>query len=199
MRSSRLIAPLVLLAAAPFLFAACGDDSSEDDDAITAAIEQAATTDAAENCTEVQTEAFNQQTEFAREGEATEACEQQAGEGDVAADSVEVENIEVDGESATADVSFNGGSLDGQVIAVSLVDEDGQWKLDSLDEFIEFDKAAFKAGLLESAAAGGQTPQPVLNCIEQAINAASDEQITTAYLSGDENQLVGLFGECFGQ
>ena len=41
-----LLAPLALLAAAPFLLAACGgDDSSQDEDDITAAIEQAATTD----------------------------------------------------------------------------------------------------------------------------------------------------------
>ncbi|MBM3666186.1 MAG: hypothetical protein FJW90_01670 [Actinobacteria bacterium] len=199
MRSSRLIAPLLLLAAAPFLLAACGDDSSGDEDGITAAIEQAATTDTAENCTEVQTDAFNQQTEFASEGDATEVCEQEAGQGDVAADSVEVESIEVDGESATADVSFSGGNLDGQVLAISLVDEDGQWKLDSLDEFVEFDKEAFATGLLEKASSDGETPQGVLNCLEQAINAASDDELTGVYLSGDESQLVALFGECFGQ
>jgi hypothetical protein len=196
---SRLLAPLVILAAAPFLLAACGDDddsSSQDEDDITSVIEQAATTDDAANCTELQTTAFNEQTEFSSGEDATATCEENAGDGDVAAESVEVSSIEVDGETATADVTFEGGSLGGQEIAVSLVKEADQWKLDSLDEFISFDKASFADGIV-SGAAEGDTPQQVVDCVEEQINAASDEELQTAYLSGDEEQLVGLFGQCF--
>ena len=199
MPKSRLLAPLVILAAAPFLLAACGDDddeASQDEDDITAAIEQAATTDDAVNCTEVQTQAFNEQTEFTTGEDATATCEENADDGDVAAESVEVSSVEVESETATAEVAFEGGSLGGQTLAVSLVNEEDQWKLDSLDEFIAFDKASFAEGIV-SGAAEGDTPQQVVDCVEQEINSASDEELQTAYLSGDENQLVSLFGQCF--
>lgn len=195
----RFLVPLALLAAAPFLLAACGgDDSSQDEDDITAAIETAATTDEEANCTEVQTDAFNAQTEFTDEASGTATCEQNAGDGDVAGESVEVENIEVDGDAATADVTFSGGSLDGQGIAVSLVKEDDQWKMDSLDEFTTFDKEAFATGLIEGASADGDVPQPVIDCVTEQIEATDEQEIQTVYLSGEEQQLFGLFGECFG-
>lgn len=194
----RFLVPLALLAAVPFLLAACGgDDSSQDEDDITAAIEQAGTTDEASNCTELQTQAFTEQTEFASGEEAITTCEESAGDGDVAGDSVEVSNIEVDGDTATAEAAFTGGGLDGQTLLISLVKEGDQWKLDSLDEFVVFDKKRFASGLLEGASADGEVPQGVLDCVEQAVADTPDEELQEVYLSGDEQQLFSLFGPCF--
>ena len=95
---------------------------------------------------------------------------------DVAAESVEVESIEIDGETATADAAFTGGSLGGQTIAISLVKEGDQWKLDALDEFTTFDKDAFVEGLL-AGAAEGDTPQGVVDCIEEEVGSRSDEEL----------------------
>jgi hypothetical protein len=165
----RFLVPLALLAAAPFLLAACGgDDSSQDEDDITAAIEQAGTSDEASKCTELQTQAFTEQTEFASGEEAITTCEENAGDGDVAGESVEVSNVEVDGDTATAEADFSGGGLDGQTLTISLVKEGDQWKLDSLDEFVDFDKDSFASGLLEGASADGDVPQAVLDSVEQA-------------------------------
>jgi hypothetical protein len=179
---------------------ACGgdDDSSEDEAQITDAIEQAATADTAEACTSVQTQAFTEQTEFATGEAAVTTCEQDAGNGDKAADTVEVSSIEIDGDTATAEVAFTGAGLDGQVLAVSLLKEGDQWKLDSLDEFINFDKASFANTLVAGAEADSEVPPQVVDCIRSALDQASEEQLQTAYLSGDEQQLVALFGPCFG-
>lgn len=198
MRSARLASAITVVVSASIVLAACGGDGggSADDADITEAIEQAATSDTVERCTEFQTQAFTEQTEFASGEQAVTACEQSAGSGQVAGDSVEVENIEVDGDSATADVTFVGAQLDRQQIAISLVKQGGQWKLDNLDEFTSFDKTAFVNALVESAGASGDVPEQVLACIENAVNDASDEEIETAYLSGDETQLVGIFGAC---
>lgn len=197
MRTRRFLVPLSLLLSAPLLLSACGgDDSGSDDEAdITAAIEQAATTDTAENCTEVQTQAFTEQVEFTAGEDAVKTCEENAGDGDIAGESVAVENIEVDGDTATADVAFTGGGLDGQEIAISLVKEGDQWKLDSLDEFISFDKEAFAAGLVEGA--GQDAPPQILDCIEKQVNSTPDEELQQVYLSGDETQLGTLFADCF--
>lgn len=199
MLPTRLTLLAAVAVAATLTLAACGgdDEGGSDEEAdITEAIETAATTDTAENCTDFQTQAFTEQTEFATGEEAITTCEESAGDGETAGESVAVDAIEVDGDTATAEVAFTGGGLDGQTLAVSLAKEDDQWKLDSLDEFLTFDKALFATALIEGAD-DGDTPPEVLTCVEDAITATPDDQIQTAFLSGDDEQLVGLFGTCF--
>lgn len=200
MRRTRFSALVIAAVAASLTLAACGgDDGGSDEDAdITEAITQAATEDTAESCTELQTQAFTEQTEFAVGEDAIAICEDSAGDGDVAGEEVEVENIEVDGAAATADVTFTGGGLGGQQLAISLVKEEDQWKLDSLDEFLAFDKSAYIGALLEQAASDPDTPPEVVACIEEELGAVSDEDLQAVFLSGDEQELVGLFGTCFG-
>lgn len=184
--------------AAMLALGACGGDDdggSDDEGDIADVIRRSATESAPENCTELQTQAFTEQTEFSTGEEAITACEEDGD--DTAGESVEVDNIEVDGDTATAETSFTGGGLDGQTLGLSLVKEDDQWKLDSLDEFVDFDKATFTAALVEDAGSDGDAPPEVLTCVEQQLGAASDEDIQTAFLSGDEQQLVDLFGTCF--
>jgi hypothetical protein len=199
MSGSRVIAPLVLLASAPFLLGACGgdDSSSADEEEITAAIEQSATTDTAANCSELQTQNFTEQTEFESGEAAIKSCEDSAGDGDVAGDSVEVSNIAVEGDTATAEVAFTGGGLGGQELALSLVKEGEQWKLDSLDEFLLFDKDRFAQGIAEGASSDGETPQFLVKCIALQVRVTADDELKAIYLSGDEEQLVRLFGPCF--
>lgn len=197
MRRTRTTILAVAAATAALALAACGGDDNNDDADITEAIEQAATNDSPEVCTEFQTVAFNEQTQYETGDAAVQACEDDAGNGDTAGDSVEVSNIEVDGDTATADVAFTGGGLDAQELAVGLVKEDDQWKLDSLDEFVTFDKEAFSNALVSEAEADGDTPPQVLDCLQQQLDATGEEELQSAYLSGDEQQLVDLFGSCF--
>ncbi|CAN5429770.1 hypothetical protein BH20ACT15_BH20ACT15_09230 [soil metagenome] len=206
MRSTRFTTLAVAAAIATLALAACRSDSGggsdggggEDGADITEAIEQAATSDSAERCTEFQTQAFTEQTEFEAGNDAIESCEEGARDGDVAGDSVDVEDIEVDGGSATASVSFTGGSLGGQVIDVSLVKDDEQWKLDALDRFTTFDKAAFTSALVARSESNPDTPSEVSSCVEGELNAAPDDQLQQAFLSGEPDQLLELFGGCFG-
>lgn len=203
MRSTRFTTLAVAAATAALALAACGsgDDGAgggEEGADITEAIEQAATSDSAERCTEFQTQAFTEQTEFEAGNDAIESCAEGASDGDVAGDSVAVEDIEVDGDSATASVAFTGGSLGGQVIEVSLVKDDEQWKLDALDRFTTFDKAAFTSALVARSESNPDTPSEVSSCVEGELNAAPDDQLQQAFLSGEPDQLLELFGGCFG-
>lgn len=196
MRRTRLLSVLLIVPALSLAMVACSDDeSSADEDDITTVIEQGATTNDPANCTELQTQAFTEQTEFASGEEAVASCKENTGD-DVAAESVEVSDIDVDGDTATAEAAFEGGSLGGQTIAISLVKEGDQWKLDSLDEFTTFDKDAFVEGLL-AGAGEDDPPQGVLDCIEQAATGVSDEELQDIYLSGEPDQLFGLFAPCF--
>jgi hypothetical protein len=45
-------------------------------------------------------------------------------------DSIDVTNVKVDGDKATADVTVHGGPNDGQKLTASFVTESGKWKLD---------------------------------------------------------------------
>jgi hypothetical protein len=130
--------------------------------------------------------------------EAVEKCEENADDGQKAGDSVEVDAIEVDGDTATAEVAISGGNFDGQTLAVSLAKEDDQWKLDSLDEFLVFDKEAFVAGITESIESEEATPAGLAECVSTELTAAADEEVQAAFLSGDQEQLFGLIGTCFG-
>jgi hypothetical protein len=191
---------LLLIAAlsSAFVLAACGgDDSSEDEDQITDAITEATTGGQASACTELMTQSFIEQTQFATGAEAVTACEEDAA--DSPADTVEVSNVEVDGDSATAEVAFSGQALNGQTIAISLVNESEQWKLDRLDEFVDFDAQAFADGIAEGAAEGSENPpQELIDCVSNEITSGDPEAIQAAYLSGDPSQLETLFGPCFG-
>lgn len=198
MLPTRLTILAAVAVAATLTLAACGgdDDGGNDDEAdITAAIEASATENDPANCTELQTQAFTEQSEFATGEEAVAACEEDTD--DPAADSVAVENIEVDGDSATAEVAVTGSGLDGQTIGVSLAKEDDQWKLDSFDEFVAFDKDAFVGAFVEELRADPEVPAEIATCVEDELNAADDAAIESGFLSGDQNELLALFGTCF--
>jgi hypothetical protein len=198
---ARLLLPVALLVAAPLLLSACGgsDDSGGGEDAdITEAIEQGVVSDTPESCTQFQTQAFTEQVEAQTGADAVTACEQNAGDGDHTGDSVDVRGIEVDGDSATAEAAITGGNLSGQTLALSLAKEDDQWKLDSIDDFVVFDKDSFVTALGDSIAADPDTPASVAECVTTELGAASEEDIQAAFLSGDQEQVLGLFGACLG-
>ena len=79
-------------------------------------------------------------------------------------------SIEVDGDAATADVAFTGGASTARRSPSSLVNEDDQWKLDALDEFIVFDKACLRRGARRAGAAEAATHrQQVVDCVERGV------------------------------
>src|SRR5688500_8759981 len=146
----RKLALLMAALTSVLVLAACGsddssDDSSEDEDQITEAIEFSATSGDPAACTEAQTANFTQQTSGGPGQSAEEAvasCKKQAA--DTPADEVEVSNIEIDGDSATADAAVTGNLFDGQTLDLALVKEGDAWKLDRFAGFAEFDREALE-------------------------------------------------------
>jgi hypothetical protein len=177
--------------------AACGSDdggdaSQDDQDQITAAVEASAVSGDPGACVTAQTQAFTEQS-TGETGEAAIAqCEDEAGES--AADSVAVENIEVDGDSATADVVGTGKLLDGQTIAVDLAKEDGTWKLDKLVEFTDFDRDAYIAAIGDAA---GEGDPDIATCITESLASVSDEDLQNTLIESDDSIFDGA-AACFG-
>ena len=199
MRARRFPAPLILLVAASLLLAACGganSSSSEDEDQITEVIQTTATSTDPADCEKLQTQAFNEQTSFETGDAALAQCKQDATDSSDDPDSVEVSKIEVDGDTATADAAVTGGPFDGSTLTFSLVKEGEQWKLDGIDDIPEFDREALVASFEQDLSSAGDVPQQVADCITQALGSAGEEEIKTAFLSGDGDQVSALFADC---
>ena len=139
MRKLHLLSLPVLLLALALGLAACGGSSESDEDKITTTIENAATSNDPAVCGETQTLAFMEQTAGSSGKEAEKECEAEAKSGEGQPDSVKVTKVKVDGGNATADAEFKGGVFDAQTLEVALVEEDGDWKLDELTGFANFD------------------------------------------------------------
>jgi hypothetical protein len=203
MRKLLLFLPVLLIAAA-FPLAGCGGDDDtgtsasggNDEAQITQVITTATTTTSRQNCTELMTTRFVEQN-AAKTGEAAieDCATNDPGETD--ANSVDVSNIVVDGDNATADVAIHGSAYDGQTLKISLVKEGDQWKLDHVDSFVHYDAQAladaFEKGL--SSPNGDLTPTQI-KCITTVVTTAPPDTVQQALLSGQQSQIQALFANC---
>jgi hypothetical protein len=196
-RPSLAVAAAAVLAA--FALAACGGDDggSEDEDQISAAIERAATSGDPAACTEVETVNFVEQTSGEPDDSAEEAlqsCQQEAA--DTVADSVDVRDIEVAGDSATAKAAVTGSFFDGQTLDIALVRQVGQWKLDEFKGFEDFDRGAMADAIRQQLSQEeGASPRAV-TCVGQQIENQPEDQVEAAFAGSDPNAERQLFEPC---
>jgi hypothetical protein len=191
------VTPGVLVIAAALV--ACGDDgNSQDEDDITAAIEFATASGDPAACTKAQTQRFTEQVADETTGEAAvKECERNAA--DPVADSIEVSNIEVDGDSATAEGAITGTLFDGQTIAIVLVNEDGQWKLDEATGFVGFDRDTMLTSIEQEFGSDPETPPKAADCVVENFGQLSDQEIQDFFLGTASPQAEDqIFGPCFG-
>lgn len=207
MRARRLTAIFAALISGLALAACGGDDGESDDgnsdaDQIAEVIETTTTSSAPDHCTELQTQEFVEQIEF-EEGEAAiEACKADADETSGDADSVEVSEIEVDGETATANVTFDGSVFDQQTLVLELIADGDQWKLNRIADIKDLDVEAYAASFEELVQQGDDpsTPEQAA-CVKDhltAEDAPTAEVLTDALLSGSESSILTVVGDCFG-
>ena len=195
----RLGAAVAVSLAALTLGACGGDDnggSSEDEDQITAAIERAATSGDPKACTEVQTLRFTEQT--SGEGETGQAaiqqCEQNAE--NTAGDSVEVTDIQIDGDKATTKAAVTGSAFDGQTLDLALVKQGDQWKLNEFRGLAELNREALIASFKEQLSSEGGLPAQAADCLAQQLEMASDQQLESFVTSSDDQAAEQIFGPC---
>lgn len=188
-----LICVAGLLAA--FALVACGGGSDDEGD-ITEVISTSVKSTDPGDCTKLETRRFVEQTEFSTGQDAVRECQVNAADTSDDPDSVDVTDIKVDGDNATANVAFTGGSFGGSTLAVALVKDGDQWKLDRITDIVSLDVATFKRSFADRLAASGDVPPQVKSCIGQAIQAAGADQIKQALLGGTEDDLVALFSQC---
>jgi len=192
----RLLVPVALLALAALTVTACGGGDS-DEDKIVEVIEMAETTADPRHCTELQTQRFNEQVSQKTGKAATEACQKEAKAGEEQANSANVSNVSVNDDKATAEVEFKGGPLDSQVLDVALVEEDGDWKLDQVEGFADYDGnalgAAFEKRFKEEPE--GLSPKQA-KCISHKIAASNEAKAEELFFGGSSKPIIRLAESC---
>lgn len=115
---------------------ACGGSDSDEDkvtDAVTTALES---NDEA-ICTESFTQDFVEEVSGEKGEAAVKNCEDSFKEDNSETTDIEVTNVKVDGDTATADASFTAGEGDDaseEKASFELAKEDGDWKIDGLGD-----------------------------------------------------------------
>lgn len=180
MKKSLLILPLVLIASALALTACGGGSSSSsgggEESAVKAAIETSGTSTDPSKCSEVQTAAFNESETGETGKQALKTCEEEA-EADVnPAETVSVSNVEVNGETATAEVAVTGSALNEQGLEVEVTKEEGDWKLNKFIGFTNFDGKALGESLEKELLKEEGVSASLAKCVSEGIAEISQPE-----------------------
>lgn len=199
MKRSLLFLPLLLIAA--LALAACGGGGSstsggDEEGAIVEAIEKSATTNDPSKCTEFQTQAFNEQEKAVSGKEATEICEEEAEGQESPAKSVDVSNVKVDGETATAEAAIGGSALDGQTVELELVKEGGDWKLNQFLQFTKFNAKRLAKSFEKEALASEEVAKELATCISAGIGKLGQKEAEAVAFEGDLKVIESIAGSC---
>ncbi len=200
MKNSLLILPLVLIASAPALTACGGGSSSSggsgDEAAIEEAVEKSATTTDPSKCTEFQTEEFNEQDQAVSGKEALKACEESAKAAESPAESVDVSNIKIEGETATAEAAISGSALNGQSVEIELTQEAGNWKLNQFLGFAKFDGKALGEGLEEELEGQEGVSASLAKCVSEGFANLSQKEAESMAFEGNVEAVEELAKSC---
>jgi hypothetical protein len=183
------------------MVAACGgggDDGGERDQRaeIAGVIETVVLGDDPATCRTLRTQRFVEQQAFELGDAAVRDCEEDAADTSNDPQDVDVRDVLVDGDEATAALAVTGGPYDGSTLDLALVKEGDQWKLDRFTGFEHLEVETLKRGFIEELESTGQVPPAILDCIRGAIERTSAEQIKQAVVSGTEGALFSLFESC---
>lgn len=174
----------ILLVAIGAAISACGDGGDGGGDEEATAVEETllgmAHSENPASCGRLYTLSFMEQMAGGVEGEAAvELCEKAVVEG-IGKDprQVGVANVWIGDGEATADVSFVGSTYDGQTVAYALLEEQGDWKVDHLVEFVEYDRDRLLEGIeremreLEEA-----FDKEVAACLAEGFRGLEDDEL----------------------
>jgi hypothetical protein len=114
---------------------------------------------------------------------------------------VRLANVELGDRGATADVEALGVlGLEGQVIAMSLVERDGNWKADRILGLARIDRQGFaKALLKEFGALGIEVTRPIAACVKGEMRRIPRSQVEALLLRPNTSRGRRLFSHCLGE
>lgn len=172
-----------------------GSGSSGPEAEIESAVQESATASDPANCTKLDTQKFVEQMTHEKGPGAVKACEGEAGSGG-GAHSVSVSNVKANGSQATLEATFDGSIFDGQTIAVAMVKEGSQWKVDQVTKIVKLDKAALQETFKTQLEATGELSGEQVSCITDGIGKASQTGVEELLLSSSAQPFIDLATKC---
>ncbi len=194
--SKRLPAISSLFLVLAFALSACGGGGESSEDKIKSTIETSATSTDPAVCKETETLHFMEETTSSSGKQAEKECEEHAESGENNPKSVSVGEVEVEGEKATANAEFEGGSFDGQTLTLALVEEGGKWKVDELTGFVNFDPAPIIKALAEQLEGESSIPARVTSCIVEGVKGLPAAKLEQLVISNESQPIVELAEGC---
>ena len=190
---------LVLFAVLALALSACGDSNDDSDEArIHAVLERAFVSFDADACTEILTPRALEQVEFSDSEDALESCVDGADDPDDNAEAIEVPDLEVSGDDATAIVTPQGGSIDGASIGLELVDRDG-WRIDRIASLEVLDRERFLEASMREIVEDDSLLAGQGRCVADRVGAAaSDAELERMYVDQDVGFLYDAIRACIG-
>jgi hypothetical protein len=190
-----LLVPCLLIVSAVAL-SACGGDS-DDEGKIEDAIQTSATSSDPSNCTKLQTRKFDEQNSETEGAAAVAECEKESEDEEDQAESVEVSNVSVNGEDASAEVALSGGGLDGQTLEIDLIKDGSDWRLDEIVSFTDYDPKklgeAFEERFEDEEV---EIPAKIASCLAEAFGSASQSEAEELLFSGSQDAIEELVVNC---
>jgi hypothetical protein len=199
---TRRLLVLLLLLVLPVTLAACGGDDDDDggggdEDQIAEVIETSTKSTDPADCSKYQTESFASQLELTTPDETgLQSCEENAPETTGDPDSVDVADISVDGTSATANATFNGGGFDGSTFALALVKEGDQWKLDQLTDIPTLNLEAFQTALSEALASDPDVTPEAAQCVNDAFAGITEDEVKDILVNNNDQVFFDKLAAC---
>ena len=105
---------------------------------------------------------------------------------------------EIDGDTATATASFDGGFVDGQTLRLGLVEREGRWMNDEIFGFVDLDaeKFATEWGRLLLLLSASPQETESMTCVMNRLLELSEENLEAMYLGADPDSYLQLVQSC---
>jgi hypothetical protein len=172
------LAAVALVVVLVLVLAGGGDDGGGEEETVRDRIEEVSTGKDPEICTTGYTTTFLQKATGVSGSEAVDLCKQQVPQNDTKG--VDIKELKLDGDKATATVVEDGGQNDGDTLEVVLVKQGEEWKVDDLDK--------------PDVASGDPAERAIINTV---LNFGSSEGIKACdYLSYAGLQRLGGRSGC---
>jgi hypothetical protein len=101
---------------------------------------------------------------------------------DTFTESVQVDDVAVQGPTARASIRLSGGQLDGSKVTVSLIETSGRWQVDRL-AVAQLDRAGFDRAVRSQILKGGATPSEADCFVGTLDRNVSDQELSRAILN----------------
>jgi hypothetical protein len=171
---------LLALPLTVFALAACGGGESEEA-RVEAAIESVAFSGGPIECAEPMTTDLREKITGLNVQGPPADCEEDGGQDGDGGEEGEIEGVEIDGSTATAQITGTSGLFDALKLEVALVLVNGEWRLSELVRFVELDKEAVAEGLEERLVDDDLTARQ-RRCFAATFASRTQEQLEEAVL-----------------